>query len=322
MRAVLDPFSFLVVSIAGWMNQRQHQVIDYLVEENRVLREQIGNRRMRFTDSQRCRLALRAKKLSRKVLAQVATIVTPQTLLAWHRKLIAKKYDGSAYRVRGRPQTATEISGLVVRMAEGKPAVGLSADSRCIIESRAHSGPHHNCQHPEAPWHRPSTGAKSENDMEGVSHSTLGSERCNLLLYRGGVDLFWIDALHRPFLYGFVDTEGANWRHRQLSKWAVDGSDCTLSNGCRGWFLRWKTIFGHRNRPAPVDGRNGRDVQLQPLNVVVERGRIRWNGRRQRSVRRPGTVAVRLHQDSLRRKIDHQQLISVGVALAGQSRFV
>jgi len=71
-----------------------------------------------------------------------------------------------------------------------------------------------------------------------------------------------------------------------------------------------------------VDGRNGRDVQLQPLNVVVERGRIRWNGRRQRSVRRPGTVAVRLHQDSLRRKIDHQQLISVGVALAGQSRFV
>ena len=118
MRAVSDPFSFLVVSIAGWMNQRQHQVIDYLVEENRVLREQIGNRRMRFTDSQRCRLALRAKKLSRKVLAQVATIVTPQTLLAWHRKLIAKKYDGSAYRVRGRPQTATEISGLVVRMAE------------------------------------------------------------------------------------------------------------------------------------------------------------------------------------------------------------
>src|SRR5947208_12896923 len=100
------------------MKQRQHQVIEYLVEENRVLREQMGNRRMRFTDSQRCRLALLAKKLSRKVLAQVATIVTPQTLLAWHRKLIAKKYDGSAYRAPGRPRTATEISGLVVRMAE------------------------------------------------------------------------------------------------------------------------------------------------------------------------------------------------------------
>jgi len=49
MRAGLDPFSFLVVSMAGWLNQKQQQVIDYLVEENRVLREQIGSRRLRST---------------------------------------------------------------------------------------------------------------------------------------------------------------------------------------------------------------------------------------------------------------------------------
>src|SRR5205823_14075173 len=104
MQAGLNPFSFLVVSVAGWINQRQQQLIEYLVEENRVLREQIGNRRMRFTDDQRRRLAARAKKLGRKVLTQVATIVTPETLLAWHRRLIAKKYDGSAYRNPGRPQ--------------------------------------------------------------------------------------------------------------------------------------------------------------------------------------------------------------------------
>jgi putative transposase len=101
MRAGLDPFSFLVVSIAGWMNQRQHHVIEYLIEENRVLREQLGNRRMRFSDSQRRRLAAKAKMLGRKLLAQVATIVPPETLLAWHRKLITEKYDGSAYRRRG-----------------------------------------------------------------------------------------------------------------------------------------------------------------------------------------------------------------------------
>jgi HTH-like domain len=118
MRAGLDPFSFLVISVAGWINQRQQQVIEYLIEENRVLREQMGNRRMRFTDNQRCRLAVMAKKLSRKILTQVATIVTPQTLLAWHRKLIAKKYDGSTYRTSGRPRTLTEIADLVVRMAE------------------------------------------------------------------------------------------------------------------------------------------------------------------------------------------------------------
>jgi hypothetical protein len=100
MRAGLDPFSFLVVSVAGWMNRRQHRVIEYLIEENRVLREQIGNRRMRFSDSQRRRLAAKAKMLGRQLLAQVATIVTPETLLAWHRKLIAEKYDGTAYRRR------------------------------------------------------------------------------------------------------------------------------------------------------------------------------------------------------------------------------
>src|SRR5438876_12306287 len=95
MRTAIDPFSFLVTSIAGWMNEHQHHVIDYLMEENRVLREQIGNRRLRFSDDQRRRLAAKARKVGRKILAQVATIVTPETLLAWHRKLIAKKYDGS-----------------------------------------------------------------------------------------------------------------------------------------------------------------------------------------------------------------------------------
>jgi hypothetical protein len=62
MRTRLDPFSFLVVSIAGWINQRQHRVIEYLIEENRVLREQIGDRRMRFSDSQRRRLAAKANR--------------------------------------------------------------------------------------------------------------------------------------------------------------------------------------------------------------------------------------------------------------------
>src|SRR2546426_7249189 len=117
MHACLNPFSFLVVSVAGWMNQHQQHVVEYLTEENRVLREQIGNRRMRFTDNQRCRLAARAKKLSRKILEQVETIVTPATLLAWHRKLIAKKYDGSACRAPGRPRTAPEITALVLRFA-------------------------------------------------------------------------------------------------------------------------------------------------------------------------------------------------------------
>src|SRR6266849_9656155 len=91
------------------MNQHPLQIIDYLREENRVLREQLSGRRVRFSDDQRRRLAVRAKGLGRKLRAEVATIVTPETLLAWHRKLIANKYDGTAQRGPGRPSTAVDI---------------------------------------------------------------------------------------------------------------------------------------------------------------------------------------------------------------------
>jgi putative transposase len=118
MRPILNPFSFLVISLAGWLNQSQQQIIEYLIEENCILREQIGRRRLRFTDNQRRRLAAKAKQPGRRVLAQIATIVTPETLLAWHRKLIANKYDGSAFRTAGRPRKSTQISNLAVHMAE------------------------------------------------------------------------------------------------------------------------------------------------------------------------------------------------------------
>jgi len=66
------------------MNQQQQFAIDYLREENRVLKEQLGGRRLRLNDDQRRRLAAKAKRLGRRVLAEVARIVTPETLLAWH----------------------------------------------------------------------------------------------------------------------------------------------------------------------------------------------------------------------------------------------
>jgi putative transposase len=115
---MLDPLSFLITAVAAWMNQHQRHVIEYLMEENRVLREQTGNRRLKFSDDQRRRLAAKAKKIGRRLLAQVATIVTPETLLAWHRKLIAQKYDGSSFRTSGRRPTRDEVAAIVVRMAE------------------------------------------------------------------------------------------------------------------------------------------------------------------------------------------------------------
>lgn len=117
MPKTLDPFRFLLFAVAGWMNQQQQHAIDYLREENRVLRAQIGGRRLRFTDHQRRSLAVKARLLGRKLLAQTVTIATPQTLLRWHRKLIANKYDGSARRSPGRPGTGKEVQELVVRLA-------------------------------------------------------------------------------------------------------------------------------------------------------------------------------------------------------------
>jgi putative transposase len=118
MRNSLNPFRFVMIAVAGWMNQKQQHAIDYLREENRVLREQLGTQRLRFTDDQRRRLAAKAKLVGRRLLNDIAQIVTPDTLLAWHRKLIANKYDGSARRGAGRPRTAAEIEDLVVRMAQ------------------------------------------------------------------------------------------------------------------------------------------------------------------------------------------------------------
>jgi putative transposase len=118
MAKLLDPFRFLMISLAGWMNQHHLQAIDYLREENHVLREQLGDRRLRLTDDQRRRLATKAKGLGSRVLAEVAALVPPETLLAWHRRLIAQKYDGSAHCGPGRPRKAREIEALIVRLAE------------------------------------------------------------------------------------------------------------------------------------------------------------------------------------------------------------
>ena len=77
MTADLSPLRLLLVTLAGWINRHQQQVIEYLVEENRVLKEQLKGRRLRLTDDQRRRLAVKGQRLGRRVLRQVATIVTP-----------------------------------------------------------------------------------------------------------------------------------------------------------------------------------------------------------------------------------------------------
>jgi len=84
------PLRLLLATLAGWVNRHQQQVIDYLMEENRAPREQLRGRRVRLSDGQRRRLAAKGQRLGRRVLRQVATIVTPDTILRWYRRLIAQ----------------------------------------------------------------------------------------------------------------------------------------------------------------------------------------------------------------------------------------
>ncbi len=117
---------FLMLIFVGWVNRSQQDVIEHLQEENRGLREQLGAKRLLFTDVQRRRLAAKAKAIGRKGLFEISTLVTPDTMLRWYRRLIAKKYDGSKVRKAGRPKTAVEIEQLIIRMARDNPRWGYT----------------------------------------------------------------------------------------------------------------------------------------------------------------------------------------------------
>ena len=108
----------LLAYITGSVDQELLMRNEYLVTENRILRQQITGR-VRLSDGERKTLAEIGKKLGRQALAEVATIVKPETILAWHRTLVAKKFDGSPQRkAPGRPPVDAELEALVVRLAQ------------------------------------------------------------------------------------------------------------------------------------------------------------------------------------------------------------
>lgn len=83
----------ILMMLAGWINRQQQEMIEYLKEENKILREKLGHKRILLNDSQRRRLAILGKKLGRAVLSQVSCAFSPDTIMKWHCKLVAAKYD-------------------------------------------------------------------------------------------------------------------------------------------------------------------------------------------------------------------------------------
>jgi len=110
--------------LTGWLDGRERETIAYLIEENRLLRRQLGTRRLRLTDDDRRQLAARAYRVGRAALREIATIATPDTLLRWHRRLIAQKW--TYRRPTGRRHVLVEIQRLVERMAADNPTWGYT----------------------------------------------------------------------------------------------------------------------------------------------------------------------------------------------------
>jgi transposase InsO family protein len=110
--------SFLLMIAAGWVHRHQLIVIEFLQAENRLLKERLRGRRIRFTDAERALLAHKAKAVGRRALLELDTIVSPDTLLRWHRRLVAQKWNFAERRGVGRPGIMRRISELIVRMAQ------------------------------------------------------------------------------------------------------------------------------------------------------------------------------------------------------------
>ena len=236
MLAEIYPLQVLLMTFSGLVNRHQADVIAYLVEENRILKEQMKGRKLRLTDDQRRRLAAKAKLLGRQALNQVATIVTPDTLLRWHRRLIAFKWTFETKRV-GRPGLMKAIKALIVRMALENPSWGY-----CRIKGQLKSLGHGVAR---------STIAKvlKENGIKPAPDRP-SSWRSFLLAHWGqiaGMDFFTTQSAGVNVMVGQADLGGN--RRRRVSTKAVLADGETISSGETPRFqARWNVIT--RTRPV------------------------------------------------------------------------
>jgi hypothetical protein len=164
----------LLAYITGSVDQELLLRNEYLVTDNRLLRHQIKGR-IQLSDAERTTLAEIGKKLGKQALAEVATIVKPDTILAWHHKLVAQKFDGSQQRkAPGRPPIDPELEALVVRMAQENRSWGYDRICRRSRQPGLDNQRPDGGEYPQTAWHP--TGARAEDDhhVDGVHPHAYG----------------------------------------------------------------------------------------------------------------------------------------------------
>ena len=134
MKFVLQPWQLMLIMLASWVNREQQEVIEYLRTENAVLKEKLGKKRILLTDDQRRRLAVKGKLIGSKQLSEIGTLFTPDTILRWHRQLVAQKWDYSDRKAQkpGRPRVRQVIVDLTVKFAKENPTWGYDRISGAL----------------------------------------------------------------------------------------------------------------------------------------------------------------------------------------------
>jgi hypothetical protein len=132
MGSVPPLLAFLLMAFSGWVHRRQLIVIEFLQAENRMLKERLRGKRIRFTDAERALLARKAKAIGRKALLELDTLVSPDTLMRWHRRLVAQKVGlQQTARAGASGPHARDLRSGYSRGA-GEPKLGIHAHSRRV----------------------------------------------------------------------------------------------------------------------------------------------------------------------------------------------
>ena len=142
MNLALQPWHVAFALVSAWVNHRQQQIIAFQNDQIEALLKKLGKQRVMLTDDQRRQLAVKGKAIGRKALMEVTTIVTPDTILRWHRELVAQKWDHSERRKKkpGRPRVRQVIVDLVLRFAKENPSWGFDRIQGAVAITSARRG--------------------------------------------------------------------------------------------------------------------------------------------------------------------------------------
>ncbi|MEO2009687.1 MAG: helix-turn-helix domain-containing protein [Pirellulaceae bacterium] len=124
MPFLLQPWDILLAALCGMVNERQQQIIEFQNAQIEALLKKLGKKRLLLDDNQRRLLAVKAHAIGRTALLELTTIFTPDTILRWHRELVAKKFDSSDKRKPGRPRIRQGIVDAIVCFATENPTWG------------------------------------------------------------------------------------------------------------------------------------------------------------------------------------------------------